>query len=97
MKPSRLNENFPLLRPLRSFQPRFSLSELLPEESERVFTEFSVAGLDVLDSLPPLSQNTIGTRQREEEPQFVSIRKNHLNSNFNLHPTLFIFLDPECN
>ena len=87
MKPTRasqwgnFNENFPLLRPLRSFQPRFSLSELLPEESERVFTEFSVAGLDILDSLPPISHNTIETRQREEEhqhraqPQFVSIRK----------------------
>merc|ERR1719361_2580805 len=67
-------------RPLRSFQPRFSLAELLPEESERVFTQFSVAGLDVLDSLPPLQHNTIATshhQQEEEEhrapPQFVSL------------------------
>jgi len=53
-------------RPLRAFQPRFSLAELLPEESERVFTQFSVAGLDILDSLPPLHLNTIDTSQQQE-------------------------------
>ena len=75
--------NFLPLRPLRSFQPRFSLAELVPEESERVFTQFSVAGLDILDSLPPLHLNTITSNQGEEEeeedhrdrapPQFVSL------------------------
>ena len=48
------------LRPSR-FQPSFSLSELLPEESERVFTQFSVAGLEILDSLPPLHHNSLAT------------------------------------
>ena len=73
--------NFLLLRPLRSFQPRFSLAELVPEESERVFTQFNVVGLDILDSLPPLHLNTITSNQGEKEeedhrdrapPQFVS-------------------------
>ena len=54
--------NFLSDRP-RRFQPQFSLSELVPEESERVFTQFSVAGLELLDSLPPLA----GTATRDED------------------------------
>ena len=55
--------------------------DITTEESERVFTQFSVAGLDILDSLPPLHLNTITSNQGEEEeedhrdrapPQFVS-------------------------
>ena len=78
----------------RRFQPSFSLSELVPEESERVFTQFSVAGLELLDSLPPVHLNTItGLNSGDED---VNTDIECVDYSFGLQSKLFILSDPKA-